>query len=90
MTVQFPSIAQALAEEIGTLRKWLEEDALPLWWEVGSARPDGGFYERLGQDAKPVFLMTAALACSRVRPIVSLPPARTAGRVRGRTRCCMG
>lgn len=55
MTVQFPSISQALAEEIGTLRKWLEEDALPLWWEVGSARPDGGFYERLGQDAKPVF-----------------------------------
>ncbi|NSY91867.1 AGE family epimerase/isomerase, partial [Agrobacterium tumefaciens] len=40
---------------MGTLRKWLEEDALPLWWEVGSARPDGGFYERLGQDAKPVF-----------------------------------
>lgn len=55
MTVQFPSISQALAEEIGTLRKWLEEDALPLWWEVGSARPDCGFYERLGQDAKPVF-----------------------------------
>lgn len=55
MTVQFPSIAQALAEEIGTLRKWLDEDALPLWWEAGSARPDGGFYERLGQDAKPIF-----------------------------------
>ena len=55
MTMQFPSIAQTLAEEIGTLRKWLDEDALPLWWEAGSARPDGGFYERLGQDAKPVF-----------------------------------
>ncbi|PYG55204.1 AGE family epimerase/isomerase, partial [Rhizobium sp. UGM030330-04] len=55
MTVQFPSASQALCEEVGTLRKWLDEDALPLWWEVGSARPDGGFYERLGQDAKPVF-----------------------------------
>ncbi|KAJ32957.1 mannose-6-phosphate isomerase [Agrobacterium tumefaciens] len=53
--MQFPSIAQTLAEEIGTLRKWLDEDALPLWWEAGAARPDGGFYERLGQDAKPVF-----------------------------------
>ncbi|PYG56633.1 mannose-6-phosphate isomerase, partial [Rhizobium sp. UGM030330-04] len=40
MTVQFPSAAQALCEEVGTLRKWLDEDALPLWWEVGSARPD--------------------------------------------------
>ncbi|MBN8930693.1 MAG: AGE family epimerase/isomerase [Rhizobium pusense] len=48
-------MAQTLAEEIGTLRKWLDEDALPLWWEAGAARPDGGFYERLGQDAKPVF-----------------------------------
>ncbi|MDP9789435.1 hypothetical protein J2861_003860, partial [Agrobacterium tumefaciens] len=26
MTVQFPSIAQTLAEEIGTLRKWLDKD----------------------------------------------------------------
>ncbi len=31
MTVQFPSVSQKLAEEIGTLRKWLHDDALPLW-----------------------------------------------------------
>ncbi len=55
MTVQFPSLAQELAAEVKALRKWLDDDALPLWWEVGAAKPDGGFYERIGQDAKPIF-----------------------------------
>jgi len=55
MTVQFPSVAQELAAEVKALRKWLDDDALPLWWEVGAAKPNSGFYERIGQDAKPVF-----------------------------------
>jgi len=50
-----------------------------LWWEAGSARPDGGFYERLGQDAKPVFPITAAPASSRAKLIVMPPPASMAG-----------
>ncbi|MDS7595563.1 AGE family epimerase/isomerase [Agrobacterium tumefaciens] len=65
MTVQFPSIAHELADQVRVLRRWLDEDALPLWWQVGAAKPDGGFYERVGQDAKPIF---ADNRRSRVQP----------------------
>ncbi len=48
------SETNSLSNEIANLRRWLHEDALPLWWEVGAAKPEGGFYERIGQDAKPM------------------------------------
>lgn len=54
MTEQPVNTAHKLSDEIKSLRKWLDEHALPLWWEVGAAKPNGGFYERIGQDAKPM------------------------------------
>ncbi len=48
------NVADRLTDEVSRLRRWLDEAALPLWWDIGAARPDGGFHERIGQDAKPV------------------------------------
>lgn len=46
---------QELRDQVNKLRRWLDEDALPLWWNVGAAKPANGFYERIGQDGKPMF-----------------------------------
>lgn len=54
MTDQPLSTTARLTEEITALRRWLEEAALPLWWEAGAAKPDGGFHERVGQDGRPI------------------------------------
>lgn len=35
------------------LKTWAVEAAYPLWWKTG-ADPAGGFFEKLGQDGKPV------------------------------------
>jgi mannose/cellobiose epimerase-like protein (N-acyl-D-glucosamine 2-epimerase family) len=37
-----------------TLRTWLFECALPLWWRIGADRFSGGFYEKLDPDGDPV------------------------------------
>lgn len=54
MADQPMSATGQLSEEVRKLRRWLDEDALPMWWEVGANKPDGGFFERIGQDAKPM------------------------------------
>jgi mannose-6-phosphate isomerase len=36
-----------------SLRDWLLNDALPLWWARGADHEFGGFHERLRQDASP-------------------------------------
>lgn len=36
------------------LRVWLFGQALPLWWELGIDRKDGGFFERISQDGAVV------------------------------------
>lgn len=36
------------------LQAWLNEKALPLWHQKGLDRPDGGFYERIGQNGEPM------------------------------------
>lgn len=54
MADQPMSATSQLLEEAKRLRRWLDQDALPLWWKVGAGKPDGGFYERIGQDAKPM------------------------------------
>lgn len=46
--------AQQLEIQIRALRHWLDESALPLWWEKGAKKPRGGFYERLDQNGNPV------------------------------------
>ena len=37
-----------------SLKRWLFDHALPLWWEVGFDREKGGCFERIGQDGKAV------------------------------------
>ncbi|KQO83702.1 mannose-6-phosphate isomerase [Rhizobium sp. Leaf262] len=54
MADQPMSATSQLLEEAKRLKRWLDQDALPLWWKVGAGKPDGGFYERIGQDAKPM------------------------------------
>lgn len=65
MADQPMSVTGKLSDEVKTLRRWLDEDALPMWWDVGAAKPDGGFFERIGQNAKP---MTGDNRRSRVQP----------------------
>ena len=38
------------------LKAWLFEDALPLWWNVGTDHARGGFFEKLTLDGGPVEL----------------------------------
>ena len=38
------------------LKAWLFEDALPLWWDVGTDHARGGFFEKLTLDGAPVAL----------------------------------
>jgi mannose/cellobiose epimerase-like protein (N-acyl-D-glucosamine 2-epimerase family) len=33
---------------------WLLNDALPLWWNVGADREEGGFHESIDHDGRPV------------------------------------
>jgi mannose/cellobiose epimerase-like protein (N-acyl-D-glucosamine 2-epimerase family) len=37
-----------------SLKRWLVEDAFPLWWQRGADRLHGGFHERLQQSGRPI------------------------------------
>lgn len=54
MADQPMSATSQLSDEAKRLKRWLHEDALPLWWKAGAAKPDGGFYERIDQTGKPM------------------------------------
>ena len=43
----------ALREARDRLGTWLTRHALPLWWERGADRAEGGFVDRLTQDGTP-------------------------------------
>ena len=36
------------------LRRWLKDEALPIWWNKGADHRGGGFHELLGLDGEPV------------------------------------
>jgi mannose/cellobiose epimerase-like protein (N-acyl-D-glucosamine 2-epimerase family) len=36
------------------LKRWLMDDALPLWWDRGADKVQGGFHELLSLDGEPV------------------------------------
>lgn len=36
------------------LMRWLHDDALPTWWEVGADRAAGGFHEAIDHSGQPV------------------------------------
>ncbi|SCX23715.1 AGE family epimerase/isomerase [Agrobacterium rosae] len=65
MADQPMSTTSQLSDEVKRLRRWLDEDALTMWWEIGASKPDSGFYERIGQNAKP---MLGDNRRSRVQP----------------------
>lgn len=54
-----------LENRVAALRRWLDDAALPLWWENGASHPHGGFHERIGQDG---VAMARDLRRARVQP----------------------
>ncbi|MHA7774454.1 AGE family epimerase/isomerase [Roseibium sp. M-1] len=36
-----------------SLSEWLDDRALPMWWEVGADKVAGGFFEAIGLDGQP-------------------------------------
>ena len=42
-----------LADTQQSLRAWLFDHALPLWWNTGGDLEKGGFYEKINLDGKP-------------------------------------
>lgn len=43
----------ALHKKSRELTDWLCEEALPLWWQVGADRVNGGFFETINLDGSP-------------------------------------
>jgi len=48
--VSAPSEVRAAAAR---LKRWLLEDALPIWWARGADHAGGGYFDRLGLDGAP-------------------------------------
>ncbi|HTN39839.1 MAG TPA: AGE family epimerase/isomerase [Asticcacaulis sp.] len=48
-----PTLARILSEKQQSLRQWLFDHALPLWWDIGGDKEKGGFYEKINLDGKP-------------------------------------
>ena len=44
-----------VVSEAAALRRWLFDDALPLWWKDGADRVRGGFHEAI-DDGRPLAL----------------------------------
>ena len=40
--------------EAAALKRWLFDVTLPLWWEYGADRIQGGFHEAISLDGKPL------------------------------------
>jgi len=54
MTTQTPTEQSAALQALrDRLMTWLTTAALPLWWETGADRENGGFHERLALDGSP-------------------------------------
>lgn len=43
-----------ISNKIASLREWLFDAALPLWWQRGADRINGGFYEKIDADGTPL------------------------------------
>ncbi|ESQ73916.1 AGE family epimerase/isomerase [Asticcacaulis sp. AC402] len=46
-------LALRLTSAQTSLRQWLFDKALPIWWEVGGDREKGGFFEKINLDGTP-------------------------------------
>jgi len=47
------------------LRRWLFEDALPLWWRVGADHALGGYHEAIDFNGRPVILPRRSRVAAR-------------------------
>ena len=47
------NLASNLAEAQESLRNWLFDSALPLWWNTGGDTQKGGFFEKINLDGTP-------------------------------------
>ncbi|ESQ88925.1 mannose-6-phosphate isomerase [Asticcacaulis sp. AC460] len=45
--------ASRLTSAQTSLRQWLFDKALPIWWDIGGDREKGGFYEKINLDGTP-------------------------------------
>lgn len=48
------SVPPAIHDLNNQLKSWLLDHALPLWWNVGTDHPRGGFFERIDQAGRAV------------------------------------
>ena len=55
-----------MVTEAAALRRWLFQEALPLWWAVGADRDRGGFHEAINVDGTPVARPHRARSITRV------------------------
>jgi mannose/cellobiose epimerase-like protein (N-acyl-D-glucosamine 2-epimerase family)/glycosyltransferase involved in cell wall biosynthesis len=55
-----------MATEAAALRRWLFQEALPLWWAVGADRDHGGFHEAINLDGSPAARPHRARSITRV------------------------
>ena len=54
----------AVAESLASLKRWVAEQAYPIWWSVGADHEHGGFQEKVAMDGTAVPLPKRA----RVQP----------------------
>jgi mannose-6-phosphate isomerase len=55
-----------LRREAAALQRWLFEQALPLWWEVGADRVSGGYHEAIDLDGTPLSKPRRARSIARM------------------------
>ena len=61
MPDQRPTVAEKLSDRLDvnlaeaqeSLRNWLFDAALPLWWDIGGDTQKGGFFEKINLDGTP-------------------------------------
>lgn len=54
----------AVRESLARLKRWVAEEAYPIWWTRGADHEKGGFHEKIAMDGTPVMLPKRA----RVQP----------------------
>jgi mannose-6-phosphate isomerase len=55
-----------ITHEAQSLRLWLFEEALPLWWRVGADRAGGGFHDAIDLDGTPAAAPRRARSIARI------------------------
>ena len=67
------SAPDAVRDAAVRLKRWLLEDALPIWW-ARAADPSGGYFDRLGLDGAPVAGLKRVRVQARQAHVYALAP----------------